>query len=136
MKLPNFKRLNKNDYPDAFQEIVDTLASSLNIGIESLYQALNKQLTRRENMLATEKDITLSVTSSGIPTTSTFFTLDFTGKALGLSVEKIDNLSNPNALLQGGVSVLWSQTGNTIVIQQVTGLIPSNQYRLHVVANG
>lgn len=136
MKLPNFKRLNISDFSLEDRDLVDKLSTSLNIGIEQLYQALNNRLTRADNFLCTEKDIVLITNADGTPKVNASFTITFPGKALSLSVEKIDNLTKPNALLLGGVSVLWQQTDKTIIINQVTGLIPGNQYRLHVIVSG
>ena len=51
MKLPLFRRLFKTDFKQEFQELVDQLSVSINVGIENLYDALNRKLSLRDNKL-------------------------------------------------------------------------------------
>lgn len=136
MKLQSFKRINKNDYSEDEKSLVNKLSSSLNIGIETLYLALNKRLTRRDNMVATERDITIIVDSNGVPTSTVFFELDFSTRALGLVIERVDNLTNSSAFPTSGVFATWSQIGTKITIQHVTGLRAGHKYTVRVVVNG
>lgn len=138
MKLPNYKKLFKQDYAQEYQELVDALAASLNIGIETLYNALNKRLTFRDNFAVTIKDVEVTVNASGIPTTSTGFSIDANQRVDGLDVWRVDNLTNTTAYPTGGVFITWTQgtaqTANAVTINHVTGLVTGNKYRIRVVA--
>ena len=54
MKLPSFRRILEQDYKPDDQDLVKTLASSLNYGIEVLYDALNGKLTFRDNIASSK----------------------------------------------------------------------------------
>lgn len=136
MKLPTFKRIFKTDYEPDVQDLVEKLADSLNIAIENLYTANNKRLTRRENSLATEKEFEIIVNGSGVPTAETGFQLDFDGKALGHTVERVDNITNPTSYPSSGVFLSWTQNGDRITISHVTGLTAGNRYRLRTTFYG
>jgi hypothetical protein len=134
MRLPSFKRIIKTDYVEEFQNLVDTLASSLNVGIDNLYLALNKNLSLSDNVKCTIKDVTVTVNSSGIPIASTGFLLDFDGKCIGVQVLKYDNLTNSTTYPTTGVSIAWTQQNKSIVINHIAGLPANNQFLLKVVA--
>lgn len=134
MKLPSFRRLITQDYPKEFQKLIDTLSVSLNNGIEVLYQALNNQITLRENIKSTVKDIILSVDANGVPTQQAAFTLDVTGNIDLIMVGLAVNQTNSSAFPTSGVFLSWSQNTNTIIINHVTGLQANQQYLLRVVA--
>ena len=136
MKLPTFKRLNKNDYTAEFRELINKMSDSLNSGVENVYLALNKRLTRRENMLSTEKELAVTVDADGIPNAPLFFELDFEGKAFGLVVERVDNLSNTISYPTSGVFASFTQKGTTITIKHLTGLRAGINYQIRVVVNG
>ena len=65
MKLPNFRRIITGDYEEEYTELVDTLSVSINQGITSLYDALNKKVSLKYNILCTTKDITVQVDQQG-----------------------------------------------------------------------
>lgn len=136
MKLPSFKRLFKNDFEAELQGFVEKLMDSINPGLENVYIALNKRLTRKDNMIFTEKDIEVTVNASGIPIAETQFLLEFEGKASGAQVERADNLTNPTVYPTSGVFVTWTQNANVITLNHVTGLPASNRFRLRVVVYG
>ena len=118
------------------QATVESLAASLNSGIDNVYLALNKRLTRRENMLSTEKDLEVTVNADGIPNSALFFDLDFQGRAYGLVVERVIPLTNTISYPTSGVFASFDQSGTTITINHITGLRPSINYRIRVVVNG
>ena len=45
MKLPNFRRIIASDYDQKYKDLVETLAVSINQGMDSVYDALNKKIT-------------------------------------------------------------------------------------------
>ena len=136
MKLASYRRINKSDYTEEQRQLIEKLADSLNVGIDNVYLALNNRLTRRENMVSTEKDLTVLVDENGLPRSPLFFDVSFTGKVYGLSVEKVDALTNTVSYPLGAVMATWTQSGARITINHLTGLRPGIEYRIHVVANG
>lgn len=136
MRLPSFKRLFKNDYEEQYQTLIDRLSSSLNIGIEVLYDALNRRLTIKDNVAATVKDVNVTVNSNGLPNATTSFALDISNQVLGLEVIKADNLTNPTTYPTSGIIINYTQNGTNVLINHVTGLQSGQTYRLRIIAWG
>ena len=135
MKLPSFRRIISSDYEEKYKELVETLAVSINQGIDSVYDALNKKLTLKNNLLSTTKEVVLQVDQTGKPIQAAGLKLDFSNKASVLFVGKADNLTNPS-LYPTGVFVSWTQAADFIQINNVSGLQSGSSYRLRIVVFG
>lgn len=152
MKLPSFKRLVKEDFPQEFGKLIDVLASNLNNTLDVIYQANSRRLSLQDNLLSDVKTFNVTVDSNGEPTNLTTFPIA-NPNIVTLSqviVGNIKNLSDPEALLVGGVTILYSQTNTTtqvnnvlnsnanktIIVDQITGLIPGDLYQITVTAWG
>lgn len=132
-KLPGYRRIFEQDYPQQYQDLVKQLAVTLNYGFDSLYQLLNGKLTFADNMDSTTKSLTLQVDSSGKPTTSTTITKGSTNTISGLIVAKVVNQTNSTSYPTGGVFVSYTETSQTITVNNITGLIPGNSYNITLV---
>lgn len=134
IKLPGFKRLLGTDFDKQFQDLVNQLALSLNNGIDVLYQALNNNITLRDNIKSTVQSITVSVDSSGAPKGGAVFKLTFAGKVDGITVLSAQNQDNPAIYPTGGVFISGAQNNNIYTINNITGLQPNASYLLTIVA--
>lgn len=134
MRLPSFKRLRTEDYSQENRGLIDKLSGVLNIGIELLYQALNKELTLRDNLKCTVRDVQVTVDANGIPKQTTSFILDTMGKVDSVIIGKADNLTNSNTYPSSGIMVNWTQNNNSVTINHITGLQANNIYQLRVIA--
>lgn len=126
----------KQDYPEDSQKLVDQLANSLNIGIESLYNCLNKNVSLKDNIKCTVKDVPVLVNASGNPTTATSFSLDITGQIIGTQVIYAINTANSAIYPTGGIFLSFAQTPNGILINNITGLPANQPFTIRVVAYG
>ena len=135
MRIPSFKRLFKNDFKEEYQALVEQLAVSINDGFDTLYNALNRGLTIRDNMTATVKDVDVVVDSNGLPSSKTSVPLDFTTKVDGVIVIMASNLTNPNSY-PDAVFISFTQQDKTIVLNKITGLTAGSKYRIRLVAFG
>ena len=136
MILPKFRRIYKTDFPEEIQDTVEKLASSINNGLEVLYDLANKKVSLKDNVLSTIKSVTVEVLSTGVPKITTDVSIDFSGRAEGVSVLKVDNLTNSSVYPSSGVTVSFTQTDNGIQINHITGLQAGYQYRLKLVIFG
>lgn len=135
MRLPSFKRIFKADYAAEDQQLISKLALTINSGLETVYEALNKKVNLNDNVDCVVREVVVSVNSSGIPTTSTSFQLDDRTRPIqNITVGKVENLTNPTTYPTSGVSLSWTQTDNGIRIDHITGLPVSNQFRLRIIA--
>lgn len=134
MKLPSFKRLFSSDFPAAYKQLIDTLSSSLNNGVDLLYQALNNQISLRDNINCTVKDITLSVDANGTPSQNSTIKLNNTNKVDGCIVISALNQTSSTTYPSGAVFISFTQTSNTLNINNVNGLQAGQSYTLRIVA--
>lgn len=133
MKLPNFRRLFKTDFKEEFQDLIDQLSVSINIGIENLYEALNRKLTFKDNFSCSVKDITVKVDDTGKPKTSIVLPLDISGKVDGLIVLYAINNTTRDRYVSSGIHVSWTQTQNGLNINNIKGLLADDEYSLRLV---
>lgn len=137
MKLPSFRRLFTQDFPDKYSDLIEKLSTTLNNGIETLYNLGNKNITLSENVSCTVKDVIVSVSSNGLPKTSTSFILDEAVKTrlvTGLTVLRIENLSNATNLPPYHPYIDWIQSNNSIIINRINGLPANDNFRVRLVA--
>lgn len=134
MRLPTFKRLIKSDYKEEYQSLIETLSFSINNGIESLYQALNKAISLKDNVACTVKDIPVEVNTDGTPKVKTAFTLDTTNRILGICVLNAVNTKNSAILPTSGVFVSFAQENKNIIISNVKGIPADQPFTLSIVA--
>lgn len=137
MKIPSYKRLNTEDFKQEEQELVEKLSSTLNIGIESLNQALNKRLNFVDNFESTQRTFSVKVDANGEPTSEIAFKLDTIGNAVprasGSIVTNVKNLTNSSTYPTGGVFMTFTQSQNVITVQHLTGLVANNNYEVTVI---
>lgn len=137
MKVPTFKRLNKNDYPEEFRDLIEKLSFIINDGFDVVYTALDGRISP-ENQLEIIKDATLQVNDDGIPQARINCT--FTGsrikKAVGCLVINVANVNNPVLYPDSGVTASWVQEGESITITHLTGLQPNTPWQVRFLILG
>lgn len=136
MILPGFRRLNKQDFQAQYQQFVDQLSNSLNIGIESLYSALNGNVSLKNNVSGTLKDVAVTVDATGTPTSATTFSLNDNRPIIGTQVIYALNTSNSNIYPTGGIFITFTQTTTGILISNITGLPPNQPFTIRIMAYG
>lgn len=136
MRLPSFRRLIRTDFKQEFQALVDQLSVSINIGIENLYDALNRKLTLRDNIACTVKEIDVKVDAAGTPLSTTLFQMDITNRLDGIVVLNALNQDDSSTYPTSGLFISWTQTQNGILINNIKGLQANQTYRLKLVAFG
>jgi len=136
MRLPSFKRLIRTDFKQEFQALVDQLSVSINVGIENIYDALNRKLTLRDNIACTVKEIDVKVDEAGTPSTTTQFQMDISNRLDGIVVISALNQTTSSMYPTSGIFISWTQTQTGILINNITGLQSEQTYRLKIVAFG
>lgn len=134
MRLPSWKQIISTDYAKQFQSLVAQLSLSINNGVNVLYNALNNNLTIRDNFLATVVDVLVTVDANGKPTQATAFKLNTTTNIDFVLVGRVTNQTNSASYPPGGVMISGVQANNIFNINNVTGLAPGQQYSLRVIA--
>ena len=132
MKLPTQKRLLREDLKDA-GPWADPLTNVLNSFMETVYQAMNRNMTFHENIACRIKEITYRTPSTyplSVPTTK--FMSELKTKASGLWVmQAIEKTSYEPAA--GPVYAPWVEDNGNIVISTITGLEPDKTYTIRLL---
>ena len=134
MQLPSVKRLVKTDFDQTYQDFVDKLAFVLNSDIESLFNAMNNNISLNDNVNCAVKDFTVKVNATGTPINGINLPLSLTSKILGVTVLMANNLDNAGVYPTSAVFLSWSQNSNNIIINNITGLQPNTNYQIRFVA--
>lgn len=126
--LPPINQIKKEDFPG--ESWAEKLLWPINRFMTTMYQALNRDLTFRENIRGVVKELTFTNTSANLPIQ---FQWDLTGvKPTDLwitSVTPQEGSATPTA----AVWVEWSYDGTIISISQITGLVADKRYLLRFI---
>lgn len=129
-RLSNIKRIIKEQLPSDVQKWIDQLLIPINDSTSQFTYALTNQLTISENMLGTVKQFNLQ--TSQFPFT---FNHGLNVQPKVMFIGKINDTSANPAAFTSAPFAQWEigGTGNSIVIQTITGLDPAKQYNVTLV---
>lgn len=136
MKLQSFKRIVTEDVKEEFRELVSKLAYSINPFAEEVIEALNKNLTSEDNLNETKKEVTVTVNSSGTPTTPLQFKTDLSRTSFGIDVVKAENITNSTTYPTGHPFLSYSEVNGVITVNNITGLPANNKFKLKLIIKG
>lgn len=132
MKLPSQKRILREDLKDA-PDWVSPLIDTLNSFMDTVYIALNKNVTFQENIAAFTKELiynTPSTYPSGVDNVE--FVTQLKTKATGVWViQAVDRSTYIPAT--GPVYAPWVEDNGTIVISPILGLAADKSYLVRLV---
>lgn len=133
--LPDFRRLNKEDFEDA-PNWVDKLLTSLNAFMESTYNILNKNISLTDNL-------NFQVYKTSFETLATYTNGDFNplsfsktvkGRVIGIIVGQIKK--EDGSSLDTAVYPHYDVSNNMVQISYIAGLDNSTKYNTILVAIG
>ncbi len=133
-KLKSYKRIITNDFEEEQKKLIEQLSSPLNNSFNELYFALNGRLSLKDNIFCTVKDVDIIVDANGTPNVTTSFTLDRQGVVLGTQVLAAVNQVNSAVYPTGAPFVSFLQSGNSVIINNITGLQANQRYSIRIVA--
>lgn len=133
-KLNSYSRIISTDYDSEQQPIVEKLGSQVNDGFSPLYFALSNRLTFADNFLCTEREVEITVGTNGVPLNRTSMALNNNLPVKAVQVLAISNKTNAAGFPTGAPFVSFSQNGNVLFIDHITGLLAANRYIIRVLA--
>jgi hypothetical protein len=137
MKLPSIKRIDKQNFDPKDKDLIEKLGFTLNNDLEVVFNGLNRNISLKDNVLCTVKDVQIIVDSDGIPQNTASFQLDIQNmRILGCQVVKAINLKNSTGYVTGAPFITFSQASNIININHITGLRAGQTYNLTIIAWG
>lgn len=135
MALDNgfLKTLKPEDFDSQYQNLISQLAFVLNPAIQQIITIYNNGLDISD-LNVQVKQLTLSVDSTGNPTTTASFISTLSGNCSSLQVARAQNLTKTTTYPTGGVFASFSLNGTQIVLTNITGLTIGDQWQLTVIA--
>lgn len=79
------------------------------------------------------KSIQVSVNDVGTPKSTVIIALSKQTIVQGLTILKIDNLTNSTAYTSSGVNISFTVTNDGVRIDNIKGLITNNNYQINLV---
>lgn len=132
MKVDIIKTIDKKNYPEEYQELIDKLSAVLNNNFINISNAFNNNLTFKDNTRGDLKDIQLKIDAQGFPTTGNQFQIKPNLQISGMKVIRALCLDNMNVYPLGHPFISYSQNNNLVTINNVTGLQPNTLYELRI----
>lgn len=134
MKIPSYRRLFKTDYKEEWQPLVEKLSVSINNAFDTIYNALNKNITFADNITSTIAEFDVTVDVNGKPTQNTQFKLDASQTSVqGLIVIDCYGTQDSTLIPDSGVFINFDKNQNFIIINKIKGLAKNTQFHLKVL---
>lgn len=130
--LPQIRRFSREDYPEA-EAWFERFISTLNQFTESVYYALDRQLTFQENFRAQIRTQEFR-TPSTYPTafTAVRFSVGATTVVQGVVLLALRELPNAEPITSA-VSIDWQLVNGVVSIRHVAGLTADTDYQLSIL---
>lgn len=133
MRLPTTKKILREDLKDA-PAWVSGIIDPINSFMETVYQALNKNITFSENIRSYTKDLTY-ITPAGYPTMDDIeIANELKVKATMVLVVQAYEKANYTPAV-GPVYVPWVEMNGQLVIKPITGLAASKTYIIRILVS-
>lgn len=132
MKLPNQKKILREDLKGA-PDWINPLIGTLNSFMETVYQALNHNITLQENVNSFVKEITYKTPSTyptGVDTVTFISTLKT--KPIGVQLLQVYDKATYTPP-PGPVFIPWVEDNGNIVIYPITGLEADKTYLIRIL---
>ena len=133
MKLPVIKKILREDLKDA-PSWIGGIIDPFNSFAETVYQALNKNITFNENVRAFVKELTYTTPASYPVMDDVEFLSELKVKATGVQVLQVVERSNYEPA-PGPVYVPWIEDNGSIVVKPITGLEASKTYTIRLLVS-
>ena len=136
MKPSNFKRINKEDFPEESRGLVDRIGFSINVFAEEILNILNKKLTIKDNLLQDIVSINVVTDASGVPTVKTQFKNSLRVALEGIHIIRVENTVTPNNYPVAAVQIFFSENAGVISINKIVGLSAGIKYTIKMLTIG
>ena len=129
-KLPPIKRLTKEDMKEA-PSWIDRLLSPLNQFLDSVYRALNGQITFGDNITA--QRFTTELTAGAAATNNTFKFTPTLNKRPEFLIWKVYEKDVNYTAIGSAVWIDWHYDGDFVQISAITGLTDTKSYIINLL---
>lgn len=128
-KLPDFKRIAKEDFPQEYHDLIDKIAFPLNSHMEQVRNLFNKNIDF--NNLARELiPLRVQTGDTSAPLAKLTFKSNLNNKIRGLNVISASVVTPVGTYLNTAPFISFSQEGSIVTITNISGLSQNTTYDL------
>lgn len=131
-RVPDLKRLTKEDFPPEYRDLINKLAFPLNSHMEQVRSALNKNINF-ENLAQELKTLSFTTNSTGQPISQVAFRSELSNRIQGIIPVRVIITSNNTSFATQMPLISWTQNANIVTITNIGGLSPETSYQLVVL---
>ena len=131
MKLPTQKKIIREDVKGA-PEWIDAVITPINSFMESVYNALNRNITFNENIAAFEKEIIYRTPTTYPVMDNVTFVNELRTRARGVMLMQVVDRATYEPPV-GPVYVPWIEDNKGIVIKPIQGLVADKTYQVRLL---
>lgn len=132
--LPPIRRIFKEDLGSDVPEWITRLLAPLNLTLDALYRALNKNIEHVKNIADQERDF-LIVAGAAAANNTFSFPVELATKPRGLTIVSVGREDGTVETFADAVfpSWHWQSSTNTVEITGITGLTNGVTYQIRVL---
>jgi hypothetical protein len=131
-KLPQLKRILKQDFSADDHSMIDKLGSVINPFMEEVVSSFNKQLNL-DNMSWELKSFKIACDANGLPINEVQFKTSLSAKIKGMLVISANNQTNSNTYPASAPFISFTTNGQVIIVKHITGLQANNDYYIQAI---
>ena len=128
-KVPDLKRISKEDFPAQYQDLIDKLAFPINSHMEQVRNLFNKGIDV-DNLTRELITLKIQTDSTSRPINKLSFKSSLRNKVRGINVISGNITSSNTSYLQQAPFISFSQNINIIYVNNISGLAPETTYEL------
>jgi len=132
-KIQKLRRISSQDFSPDDRPFVDKLGYVLNPFLESIVNALTKQLNFSDNFNVSE--LSVNITAPVVQTNKIKLLTGLNVPCRSILILHVQNNTNNNTLLTSAPFIEFNNiSNNQIEIKNVLGLVPGNSYTIKILA--
>lgn len=134
-RVPDFKRIAKEDFDETQQPLIEKLAYPINSFFEQVRNAFNKNIDFT-NINQEIIEFTVQVDVNGNPLTPLQFKSTLRTTVQGMTCIRGENLTSLGIPVVNTPFATFSPNGNIVVISNIKGLTANERYKLRFLTYG
>ena len=128
-RIPDLKRITKEDFPEKDRELVEKLAFPINSHMEQVRNLFNRNITF-ENLAQDLITITLQTGTDSKPLNNPEFKSSLNNRVRGIMVVSASITSNNTSFVNETPFISFSQDNDLVTITNISGLEAETAYEL------
>lgn len=131
-RIPDLKRLAKEDFPAKYRDLIEKLAFPINSHIEQVRSALNKNINF-ENLNQEIKTLTFTTGSDSQPLNTVTFRSGISGRVQGIiPIRTVITTSNTSFAANTPI-ISWTQNAEIVTINFIGNLQAETGYQITIL---